>query len=195
MADSIAKFHDIAERPPKGGWHYFYNPNDRDTYFRKASPADVFTELKRYRTNNATFVSDIDLERELWVYWCSLHPERCGQASAPVADAVAMLPKDQDPLFFGPIIWRMMNLAATRIEFTGRDFFLNFLGQVVNLMTCPDCRAEWAEILASDSPMAIVTAKDASVWVNRVHNRVNAKKGKMEYPYSRMVTDYGAPLL
>lgn len=193
MADSIVKFHDAAERPPQGGWHYFYNPQDRDTLFRKESEDAVLQELKRYRINNRTFVSDLDLERELWVYWCSRTPSRCGQ-SATAANPTPMLPLDQQPEFFGPIIWKMLNLMVTRFEFVGREMFLTFLGHVHNLMSCPDCREEWGQILSQDPPLSIFTAKDAALWVNRVHNRVNEKKGKAQYPYSSGVTEYGFPL-
>lgn len=194
MADSTPKFYDASERSPIGGWHYFYDPSDGSTMFKLSSPEEVIDELVRFRTNNRALTSRAEIEEELWKYWCSRQPERCGQTLGINEKATPFLPLDQTPEFFGPIIWRALNLAATRFEFIGRDTFLLIVGNVYNLMGCPDCRAHWMEILNANSPVSIFDAKDACLWVNRVHNLVNVSKGKAIYPYEKMVTEYGAPL-
>lgn len=193
MADSISKFHDASERAPVGGWHYFYDPSDGSTMFKLGSADEVIEELVRFRSNNRTFTTREAIEREVWRYYCSRHPDRCGQ-TAPAEGAKPFLPLDQQPEFFGPIIWRFLNLAASRFEFIGRDAFMLILQHVLNLMACPDCRNEWATILATNPPTAINTTKDACRWVNEVHNLVNVRKGKSLFTYEQMVTDYGAPL-
>lgn len=193
MADSIPKFHDAAERSPIGGWHYYYNTLDRDTLFQRSSADEVIEELERYRRNNHTFTSRNDLEAEVWRYYCSRQPDRCGQIDAP-ANPQPFLPNDQKPEFFGPIIWRFLNLAATRFQFAGGDFFQQTIARVHDLMSCPTCREEWARILATNPTAGISTTLQACQWVNRVHNIVNLSKGKALYPYEQMVIDYGAPL-
>lgn len=174
-----------------GGWHYFYDPADGATMFKMASASEVIDELRRYRTNNRTLTGKE--EEEVWGYYCSRHPERCGQV-VPAGGPVPFLPRDQTPEFFGPIIWRFLNLAATRFDVIGRDFFLATLLKTYDLMTCPDCREHWNEILGKENPSEIRDTKSACAWVNRIHNLVNARTGKAPYPYARMVTEYGAPL-
>jgi hypothetical protein len=194
MAGSIPKFFDAEIRPPVGGWHYFTNPSNHNTLFRKQSADAVIDEIQRYERNNGKQRPREEIEREVWQYWCSLQPERCGGAPQQAGGIVPMLPKDIGKEFFGPIIWRFLNLAAVRFEFTGRDYFLSTVQHVHNLMTCPTCRQHWLHLLEKYPPTRITTTKEACVWVNTVHNEVNAIAGKGEYPYSRMVTEYGAPL-
>lgn len=195
MADStIPKFFDAEVKPPRGGWHYFYRPEDGSTMFRGSSPDGVIEEVMKYRRNNGVTPDRAAIEVELWNYWCSLDPTRCGQEAVEPSARVAYLPRDQKPEFFGPIIWRFLNLAATRFDETGRDFFLQTVGAVFGLMSCPDCRSHWVQLLEQYNPTVVLTKKQACEWVNRVHNLVNARTGKPEYPYSKMVTEYGAPV-
>jgi hypothetical protein len=192
--DSIPKFFDENERPPQGGWHYFTRPDDRSTYFRLSSSSAVFEEVKKYRRNNGTFVSDIDIWRELWAYWCGRQPGRCGLEEVAPSQAAAVAPRELNPPFWGPIIWRAMNLYAVRFDAVGRDSFLRFLTTCSVLMTCPECIGHWQQILAEHSPAQLATSFEACQWVNKVHNLVNARRGVAQYPYDRMVTEYGAPL-
>ena len=141
-----------------GGWHYYYDVNNRETLFRLYSPEAVQDEIIKYRTNNRTFTNAQDVERELWAYWCSLHPERCGLPATP-ANAGPLLPLDQRPEFFGPIIWRFLNLAASRFDETGKEFFLQLTGAIFSLMGCPDCRQEYASIVAVDPPSKVNSKK------------------------------------
>lgn len=193
MADSINKFHDAAERAPIGGWHYFYDPADGSTMFKLGSAEEVIDELIRFRANNGKPAGREAIAQEVWSYYCSRQPERCGQA-IPAGGAVPFLPKDLTPEFFGPIIWRFLNLAAVRFEEVGRDFFLALVLRVHDMMTCPDCRQHWEEILSTNSPVGITSAKAACQWINKVHNLVNTSKGKAIYPYAKGVTEYGYPL-
>jgi len=193
MADSIPKFHDAAERAPVGGWHYFYNPSDGNTAFKLGSADEVIDELVKFRTNNRTFTSREDIEREVWRYYCSRHPDRCAQP-IPAEGVVPYLPLDQQPEFFGPIIWRFLNLAATRYEFTGRDFFMSLVQHTVNVISCPNCREEYIQLITEHPPTTISSTRQACEWVNMIHNFVNEKLDKQFYPYARMVTEYGAPI-
>jgi hypothetical protein len=195
---SITKFYDAAERPPIMGWHYYDDPNDRGTYFREASADAVFERVKRLRVNNAKHVSDFDLWRELWSYWCSREPKRCGQDATEYAVAGVspgpLVPRDINPPFFGPIIWRMMNLLAARFDSTTPQFFRDFLYEVTPVMTCPACRQEWAKILLDYSPESVRTAREACEWVNRAHNIVNERRGSARYSYEQGVAEYGWPV-
>lgn len=79
-------FFNAAERPPIGGWHYYTDPKTQTGRIKKASPREVFEQIKRYRVNNSTFTSDEKLWEELWNYWCGREPERCGLNTPPVPD-------------------------------------------------------------------------------------------------------------
>lgn len=162
--------------------------------FRMATADAVIEEIVKYRRNNGGDTDRAAIERELWNFWCSLDPQRCGQAAPVSGPSGPYLPRDQKPEFFGPIIWRFLNLAATRFDEAGRDYFLQTVGSVFNLMACPDCREHWLQILEQNNPTLILTKKQACQWVNRMHNLVNVRIRKVEYPYERMVTEYGAPI-
>lgn len=174
------------------GWHYFSNPRDVGTYFRESGPNEVFETVKRLRRNNGTFVSDVDIWRELWTYWCGKEPGRCGQeAVSPAPGQIA--PREMTKEFWGPILWMAINLHAVRFEAIGKAGFLRFLGSVSTLMTCPECIAHWQNILATRPPGTANNTLEACIWANDVHNLVNASRGAPIYPYERMVLEYGAP--
>lgn len=194
---SITKFFNAAERPPIMGWHYYRDLNDRETYFRKDSAEGVLEELKRQRVNNGKFVSDFDLWRELWDYWCSREPTRCGYSErTPAAELPAgpLIPRDINPPFFGPIIWRMMNLVAARFDAVGHAQWLDFINIIHPTMTCPDCRQEWRKIVREHPPGDVHTTREACEWACRVHNIVNDRRGAPQYHYSRGVVEYGWPV-
>lgn len=189
---SIPRFFDENERPAQGGWHYYEDPARASTYFRLYSPGDVFEHVKKLRQNNGTFVSDVDIWRELWNYWCSREPGRCGLAT-PAAPAGPVKPRELNAAMWGPIIWMALNLHAVRFDSIGKENFLRFIGTISSLMTCPECIAHWQEIVASMPPGTVSNASEACHWVNAAHDRVNAARGVASYPYSRMVLEYGAP--
>lgn len=187
----MTKFHDAAERAPVGGWHYFYDPSDGSTMFKLSSPDAVVDELVRYRRNNGQPSDRAAIEGEVWKYYCSRSPERCGGEAK--SNIVPFLPLDQKPAFFGPIIWAHLNLAATRFNYIGAERFFQIVASMHGMMGCVDCQRHWVTVL-NDNPPEVEDAKSACLWANRVHNAVNALLGKPVYPYEKMVVEFGAPL-
>lgn len=188
---TVQPFHDAIERPPQGGFHYFYDPADGSTMFRKYSADEVIDEVIRYRRNNGKDFARSAIATEVWTYWCSRQPERCGGAAK--SNVVPFLPRDLTPKIWGPWIWNFLNLAAVRFDHIGPERFFQILSSVSPMMTCPQCQGHWALILEANPP-EFSDARGASKWVNRVHNLVNAETGAAQYPYEKMVVEYGAPL-
>lgn len=159
--------------------------------FKLSSPDAVIDELVKHRRNNGQNFSRASIEEEVWKYWCSRDPVRCGGSEA--TRPVPFLPRDQKPEFFGPIIWPFLNLAATRFDHIGPDRFFQIVASVVNLMSCPDCQRHWLEVI-SDNPPEVRDAKSACQWVYLVHSLVSHHLGKPAYTYAQGVVDYGFPL-
>lgn len=190
MADSIAKFHDAQVRPPRGGWAFPIGGQ----LVEKHSEADILEAAKAYRKNNGTYVSDEAITREMWAYWCSRQPERCGATPAEAAATVPLVPRDLKPEVMGPWIWQFLNLAAARWNPSLHGWFIDLCDTILMLLDCPVCRSEWSEILQTRSPGGLDSRLAVCQWVNWAHNQVNSRKGKAEYAYLRMVTEYGAPM-
>lgn len=182
---NVVKFHNRAQVPPRGGWRYSIQGND----FEKYTESDLIAEVRAWRKNNNTYTSDAAIEAEIWAAFCAREPARCGNGtqSASLANAT---PRELSPVWYGPIIWRYLNLEAVRFE---KSAFANICNRVLVLMDCPECRAEWSDILKSEPPSILSTAYDACRWIWRQHNRVNTKKGKSQYAYERGVAEFGFP--
>lgn len=189
----MTKFHDAAERAPVGGWHYFYDPTDGSTMFKLSSPDAVIDEIVKYRRNNGQNFARAEIEQEVWTYWCSRDPVRCGQ-NVEQRNIVPFLPRDLTPKFWGPIIWQFLNIAAVRFDHIGAERFFGILASIMPMMSCPECQHHWALILEANPPDDVTSAKSACQWVNKLHNLVNAQTGAAQYAYEKMVVDYGAPL-
>lgn len=191
MDASIVKFYDAHVRPPRGGWNFMIGGE----LVQKHSEADIIDEVKRYRRNNGTFTSEDDISRELWAYWCSRQPERCGQSKKPEDTATRAIPTPRDltPAVMGPWVWQFLNLAAARWTPMLHGWFLELCDTILVLLECPICRSEWSSILQRRSPARLETRLAVCQWVLWAHNEVNAKKGKPEYRYEQMILDYGAP--
>ena len=185
----MTKFFDAATKPPKGGWHF----NIGGVRVEKYSESEILAELRKWRQNNGTYKGEDALVAELWTYYCGREPQRCKfgeptvQAITPQASAVS---RDLTPAVYGPWIWRFLNLAAVKFD---REFFLRLCDQIIVMLDCPLCREEWRHILATEPPITLSDAREACEWVNRNHNRVNAKLGKQLFSYAQMMSEYGAP--
>jgi hypothetical protein len=81
----MRRFHNASEISPRGSWHYFYDPNIPSTRVQRNSEQEIFDEVKRWRINNGRFAGDEDLRDEMWNYWCSREPNRCGSRDKPAA--------------------------------------------------------------------------------------------------------------
>lgn len=182
----MLKFHDAAERPLRGGWHYWENLTAKTGEYRGFSPDDVFAKVKAKRSNNGQFNGDNALWAELWAYWCSLEPQRCvSTAGTPSQDGQA---KEQ----WGPRLWMFLNHAAVNFE---RPFFIALVNEMIaRLIPCPECRDSFARLVEQDPVSNVTNARMACEWSNRIHNAVRVKLGQPEYPYERMIAEYGAPL-
>jgi hypothetical protein len=193
VADSIAKFWDRQIKPPKGGWHYNLSGN---VTLERHSEAEIHAAVKQWRQNNQTFASDLDIERELWVYYCNREPKRCKNAMAEHSATVksANAPVEVTKEMQGPPIWTFLNTLAVQWQPALADYFLHTVDTISAILVCPICQTEWQTLLRNRNPRNISSKLEACIWVNAVHNEVNARVGKPAYPYSRMVTDWGAPL-
>lgn len=194
VADSIAKFYDRQIKPPRGGWHF---PLPRGVLIEKHSESDVIGEVKRWRKNNGTFVSDLDVEREVWNYYCNREPKRCKGAAADSAPRISagatVIPAEVTKELQGPPIWLFLNTLAVRWEPTLHDYFLHTIDAISVILECPICREEWRSLQTKRPATNISSKLEACQWVNAVHNEVNARIGKQAYPYSRMISEFGAP--
>jgi hypothetical protein len=182
----VAKFHNRANVPPRGGWRYEVQGNS----FEKYTEDDLISEIRAWRQNNGTFTSDAAIEAEIWQYFCAREPGRCGTGSNAAAIG-NVVPRELSPVWYGPIIWRYLNFEAVRFE---KSAFANICNRVLVLMDCPECVSEWSDILKAEPPSLLNTAYEACRWIWRQHNRVSAKKGKSEYTYERGVAEYGFPI-
>lgn len=194
MADSIAKFYDRQIKPPRGGWHF---PLSGGNTLSRHSESDILAELKRWRKQNGTFVSDLDLERELWNYYCSREPARCRATTADaqkVASVSVSGPVEVTKEMQGPPIWTFLNTLAVQWTPGLHDYFLATCDMLPAILVCPICTEEWRRLLRNRPPQALSTRFAVCQWLNAVHNEVNQRVNKPAYPYSRMVTEYGAPL-
>lgn len=191
LPDSIVKFHDAGIKPPKGGWHFAIAGQT----FTGNNESEVASKLKRWRTNNATFVSDLDIERELWAYWCGRQPQRC-YAGLPAKSHVerALKPAEVTKELQGPPIWTFLNTLAVAWEPSLHPLFLHLCDSISIILVCPLCIAEWQRILRDNRPNDLSTRLEVCQWVNDAHNEVNARAGKPAYPYDAMVAHWGAPM-
>lgn len=191
VPDSIVKHFDTEIRPPRGGWSYPI----AGEIVTKYSEGAIVGELKRWRVNNNTFVSDEALMREVWQYWCDREPERCGQLpGASSGSARLFQPRPVTKELQGPPIWTFLNTIAVQWTEGLHPYFLATCNAILGVLECPDCRGEWRRLLNDYPPASIASRVAACQWVNLVHNEVNKRKGGSIYPYQRMVTEWGAPL-
>lgn len=192
---SIRKFHNYANRPPKGGWWVRIG----DKRFEAGSEGALIEDIAKWRRNNATFTSKLDIEREVWTQLCQREPERCKRPGdpKPMPANRAVVPRELTKDFQGPICWRFLNMAAVRWVGSGGypEFFRDLTRRFLEIMECPKCKAHWSELLAENPPEKITSRVDACLWTNSMHNRVNIDAGHPQYPYERMIVEYGAPLL
>src|SRR6266704_2976417 len=113
-AASTPKFFNPEIPPSPGGWHFWLDAETRLYPIRGNSAGEVFDRLKRYQENNRKFTGDDAIWAQLWKYWCSLEPKRCGDQGRKTAGT--MPPRE----IWGPILWRMLNWAA--VNYSGRFF-------------------------------------------------------------------------
>lgn len=188
----MTKFHDASIRPPRGGWVYVVGGQQFTGY----SESELIEAIGKWRRNNATYSSDESIAHEIWDYFCRREPERCGGVYTRPGDALSPLgavPAEKTPKLQGPPIWLFLNTLAAQWVPALHDYFLATCDAISSILDCPDCRAEWQQILGSNPPAGLTTRLAVCQWVNRVHNLVNAKTGKLPFAYSRMVTEFGAP--
>lgn len=155
----------------------------------KHSEVELINEVVSVARANGLSTSYELAEKQVWEYLCSQEPERAKNGERLSSDGAS----DADVLTrtrWGPWIWNFMALAAARFQ---SRFFFQLLDQVPILMTCPECRDHWRDIVKSNPPSSVRDAKSACVWVNQVHNSVNERIGKRPYSYEQMVAEYGAP--
>lgn len=189
------RFFDAHVRPPRGGWSFPFKGEVLTGY----SESEIVDQIARVQRNNASFVSEAAISEELWAYYCRREPERCGLAPTPPAPdgrpaPIDFMPRNVTPEVQGPPIWLFLNTLAVQWMPGLHDYFLATCDAIIVMLECPVCREEWRKILADDPPAGLNAKYAVCQWVNRTHNRVNANKGKQDFPYWKMVTEFGAPI-
>ena len=152
------------------------------------SEQQLIEEIRKVAAANGRDATAATAERAVWEYFCINEPER-----AKHGEVIGQTAHDADvlvPAVWGPWIWKFLNLAAVRYQ---PAFFSALLANIPGLMTCPECRKHWREIVEANPPDGITDTRSACVWVNERHNEVNARTGKSPFPYHRMIAEYGAP--
>lgn len=188
MPEPIAKFYNRETKPPRGGWKIVVDGVELLGW----SEGELLEALARHRKRLGTFVSMLDCEREMWVHFCRREAKRCGLTVDSQQPGPAV-PREIDKAFFGPIIWRMLNLAAATWTPEAHRYFVDFCEYLLFTITCPECRTEWREILDSKPPTGLNTKQAICHWVNDRHNEINRRTGKAIFSYDQMVREYGAP--
>lgn len=185
MADSIAKFHDAHIRPPRGGWTF--------AGITRYSETELVEAIAKLRSNNGGDADPDRIAAEIWAEFCGREPERCGILPGAVR-AAAIVPREVTKELQGPPIWTFLNTVAVQWHEGMHPYFLATINAVLSILVCPICREEWRRLLRSFPPDGLNSKLAVCQWVNMVHNDVNIRNGGSEYPYARMVAEYGAPL-
>lgn len=190
----MTRFFDASIRPPRGGWSFPLNGELVTGY----SESELIDIVRKWKINNGVFTSEGAIQEEIWEYFCGREPERCGRSG--VTSTIAQPPKpgqavmaDKTPELQGPPIWTFLNTLAAQWNPGMHQYFLATVDAIIVILECSNCREEWRRLLGKYPPVDLATRLEVCQWVNRVHNEVNAKKGKTQFPYVRMVTEYGAP--
>lgn len=191
----MVKFFDSHIRPPKGGWQFPIQGRLITAY----SEQEVVEAVQKSRVNNGGVLDEDAIRTEIWQYYCDREPERCGRSGkqvpirGPVLDS-QLVQAPITPELQGPPIWMFLNTLAAQWSPSIHDYFLATCDAIIVILECPNCRNEWRAILRDHPPAVIRTKLQACQWVWMVHNLVNARTGKQQYPYRSMVLEFGAPI-
>lgn len=188
----MTKFYNAHIVPPRGGWVYPIGGAEFTAY----TEGDIIQALIRWQQNNGKYVSDAAAAEEIWAYYCAREPVRCGMtvpAPGSAPDPSGLVPADKTPEVQGPPIWLFLNTLAAQWNPALHAYFLATVDAILVIIECPDCREEWRRLVSIYPPAGLTTRFDVCRWVNKLHNAVNAKRGKMNFPYAKMVTEFGAP--
>lgn len=182
--------------PPQGGWHFQIN-NER---FEGSSESDVIEKVRRWLQNNGRYEGDAEIERSLWNYYCAREPERCKASATATRQVFVMppalvIPREVTKELQGPPIWGFLNTLAVQWTPAMRDYFLHTVAMIPAILECPMCRDHFRKSVY-DHPADVISSKlHACQWVNAIHNLANAAAGHPQYPYERMVMEWGAPTI
>lgn len=194
MADSpsIAKFWNRNTVPPRNGWHFTVGGQQITRY----SENEILQELRQWRKNNGTYVSDAALEKEIWDYYCSREPERCGTATVANRSTatVTLVHKELSKEEIGRILWRHLNLFAASWTPQLKGLFVQNVDVMLLLLSCPVCQNEWRQVVRDNPPHSISSRFQACQWAWNVHDQVNLRLGKTRYSYQQAAAEYGFPL-
>ena len=190
----MTKFFDAHIRPPKGGWNYPLNGELITAY----GEGELIEHIAKWQRNNGQFVSEDAIRELIWDYFCRREPDRCGMHGvAPMSEETTpvgeLIPAEKTPERQGPPIWTFLNTLAAQWNPGLHHYFMATMDAIIVILECPICRDEWRKLLFQYPPDKLGTRLAVCQWVNARHNDVNARKGKQLYPYSKMVTEYGAP--
>jgi hypothetical protein len=177
-------FHDDWQPPMPGGWHFHVDGE----MIRGSSGEEVFEKVKRLLGNNKRHPGDAELERQLWDYWCSLNPARCGLSTQEMVPAVSReIPKTE----WGRSLWLHINHTAVHFD---REYFLALCTALTRkLIPCHECRAHFSVIMNELPPWNITTQMQACEWAFETHNRVNERLGKRLFTWPQAMAQFGFP--
>ena len=78
-----------------------------------------------------------------------------------------------DTLFWGPSGWQLLHLIATKYPQDARKYEL-FFNNIKDVLPCKFCRASTTEFMEKELPLH-PSIGTVSLWLYRLHNRVNKK--------------------
>jgi len=151
--------------------------------------------MARLRKNNGSYVNEASIEAELWDYFCSREPVRCGKMPHEVA-AMSKPLKSREitkELQGGPI-WTFLNTLAAVWEEGLHPYFLATCNAIVSILECPDCQREWRLILKETPPSGLKNKLSVCRWVWNAHNTVRRRIGRADYPWEAAVKEWGFPV-
>lgn len=194
----MTRFFDAHVRPPRGGWNFPISGQLVSAH----SESEILGILRKFRKNNGTYRDDAALSEELWSYYCQREPDRCGTdgKAVPVFNVPEvtplshLIPAEKTPELQGPPTWTWLNTLAAQWNPGLHNYFMATCDAIIVVLECPICRDEWRKILAETPPSGLASRVAVCQWVNAAHNAVNARKGKAQYPYSKMIVNWGAPI-
>lgn len=183
MSETIAKFYDRNERPPRGGWIAVVDGRE----YQAKSESDLADRIRLDWQNNGRPFRMADIYAAMWAWFRKMEPTRATTEidAAQITSADGSRPHDWRTAD-GPAKWRELHLHASGLV---RDGVLNeaneriWLASFSRSIGCLDCRLNWQTELAK-LPPDYSSPEAFFAWTVAAHNAVNDRLGKPQFSLS-----------